>query len=161
MADDSFYDTHQLTSMLGQLSLSLASQATERLLVKDQNAKVVFTTGCIVQFITHVRHYWCLFLLTCQEGCENTGDELFPNFWCMFFAAFMGEPSAWTCSQFVKAFSESWPLRERESHNNCKATLSLVVFVGAVVTPPLVFSPQCLFFTLAQLTGGSCFGLQE
>lgn len=114
MADDSFYDTHQLTSMLGQLSLSLASQATERLLVKDQNAKVVFTTGCIVQFITHVRHYWCLFLLTCQEGCENTGDELFPNFWCMFFAAFMGEPSAWTCSQFVKAFSESWPLRERE-----------------------------------------------
>lgn len=78
--------------MLGQPSLSLslklmiyyyqresiASQAMERLLVKDQNAKVVFSTGCLGQLITHVRHdSWFFFFLARQEDCKNT-DELFP-----------------------------------------------------------------------------------
>lgn len=79
--------------MLGQPSLSLslklmihyqresiASQAMERLLVKDQTAKVVFSTGCLGQLITHVRHDWWFFFfffLTRQVDCKNT-DELFP-----------------------------------------------------------------------------------
>lgn len=63
-----FYHTHQFTSVLRQPSLSLslklmihyqqesiASQAMERLLVKDQNAKVVFSTGRLGQLITHVK----------------------------------------------------------------------------------------------------------